>query len=477
MRFRLLLPVGLFALPVAAQTPDTSRRASGAIVSGSVYDSLARTPLAGAVVQVVDAESPSRFGRTVLSDSLGRYTLADVPIGRYRVGFFHPMLDSLGVEPPLREVQVEDQGPVRADLAIPSPGRLRAAICGAQSTSDAGVVFGTIFGARDRAPVPKVSVTGEWLELSFARGAVVHRFPRLVATTGENGWYALCNVPSGGTITLIASRGADSTGQIEVQIPADGLLRRELYLGPTRAVVMGDAMRSGDTLAPPPRRIHLGDGRLSGTVIAAAGGQPMPGAQAGIVNGPRTRANERGEFTLTDVPLGTRMLEARAIGYYPLRRRVDVLAGAPPVNVALSTLKAVLDTVKVTAIRRASRDLSGFQERSRSGMGRFLTAADIRRLQPFSASDIFRSVSGVRMEVDANTGEQRILVRGGIPNWCSPAIFVNGAYLSDNLTAEDIDAWARPDEIVGIEIYTDTGLPPQFQRALGGCSSIVIWTK
>jgi hypothetical protein len=26
-------------------------------------------------------------------------------------------------------------------------------------------------------------------------------------------------------------------------------------------------------------------------------------------------------------------------------------------------------------------------------------------------------------------------------------------------------------------VYTGAALPPQFQRALGGCGSIVIWTK
>ena len=481
MRLRLLLPVALVALPLAAQTPDTSRRAPGALVSGALYDSLARTPLAGALIQLVAADNPARFGQTVFSDSLGRYSVADVPVGRYKLGFFHAMLDSLGVEPPLREVQVDGLAPVRADLAIPSPTRFRAAICGPQSTMDAGVVVGRVYDAKDGAPAAKVTVTGEWLELSFAPGGIVRKVPQLNATTGDNGWFAICNVPSGGTMALTASRGADSTDRIEVQVPAEGFLRRELYLGSARVVVIGDTARRADSLALAPRRVHMGDGRLSGTVVAAAGGQPLAGAQASIVDGPQARANEKGEFTLTDAPLGTRMLEVRAVGYYPVRRRVDVVAGAAPVQVALSTLKSVLDTVKVTATRREGRDIKGFQERRRSGPGRYLTAEDIMKRNPSESSDIFRNVTGLRMLI-AENGERTIVIRGGVQgvggvNLCSPAIFLNGSFLSESITASDIDTWVRPNEIAGIEIYNDVGVPAQFQRGLSGCGAIVIWSK
>ncbi|MEO8337939.1 MAG: hypothetical protein ABI664_23400, partial [bacterium] len=182
-----------------------------------------------------------------------------------------------------------------------------------------------------------------------------------------------------------------------------------------------------------------------------------------------------------DAPLGTRMLEVRAVGYYPARRRVDVVAGAAPVHVALSTLKAVLDTVKVTA-KGGGRDTRAFEERRRSGMGRYFTAADIMKRQPIVSSDIFRNISGVRMMVDAETGELKILLRGGVQSagaadLCAPAIFLNGSFLSNNLTAEDIDGLVRPKEIGAVEIYNDVGIPAEFQRALSGCGAIVIWSK
>ena len=474
MRFWLIILVVLLARVVAAQAPDTTRRAAGATVSGVVRDSIAHAPLAGAMVQLVAADSLGRFGRTVVADSLGQFTVVGVPDGRYTLGFFHPMLDSLGVEPPLREVHVDGQRPMRADLATPSPARLRTAICGARSTFDSGaVVLGVVRDARDGTPAAGATVTGEWVELTFGPGGVVRRVPRLVATTKESGWFALCDVPSAGTMALAASRGADSTDLIEVQVPTDGFLRRELYIGAARTVVTGDGAPRGDTLAPPRRRLHLGDGRLNGTV-ATIEGRPLVDAQVSIADGPQTRADERGEWTLVDAPLGTRMLEVRSLGYYPERRPVHVVAGAAPVRVALSTLKSVLDTVRVTA-RSNTRDRNAFEGRRRAGVGRFVTPQDIERRGVTFVSDIFRTVSGVRVDVDSSGIEKRILMRGA-HGLCAPAIYLDGSHI-DGITAGDIDVWVKPKDIAGIEVYPDASAPPQYQVALSGCGSILIWTK
>ena len=68
------------------------------------------------------------MARTAIADSLGRFTIADVPEGRHTIGFLHPVLDSLGLEPPQRELVVTGMQ-VRADLATPSAQRFREAIC------------------------------------------------------------------------------------------------------------------------------------------------------------------------------------------------------------------------------------------------------------------------------------------------------------------------------------------------------------
>ena len=452
MRTWSLVFGALLAHVASAQTTDTTRHAPGATVSGVVRDSIAHAPLPGAVVQLVAADGQSRAARTAVADSLGRFALDDVPDGRFLLGFFHPVLDSLGLEPTLREVSVLGHLPVRADLATPSPAQLRVAICGVRSTFDSGaVVAGVVRDARDRAPAAGATVTGEWLELTFKAGGVVRRIPRVSATTRGNGWFALCDVPVDGTMVLVASRGADSTDRIEVQVPPHGFLRRELYLGNARTIV-----------------------RLSGSVVAAADATPLAGAQVSVAEGPRARANERGEWTLVDVPAGTRMLEVRAVGFYPERRRVDVVAGAPPIRVTLATLKSVLDTVRVTASRVADRRRSGFAERLRTGIGRYLTPADIARRSPLNTSDLFRTVPGMRLDRSAFDSTS-IMMRGAF-GLCVPTIFLDGLPMPA-ISADDIDAWVTPKDVAGIEIYPESAVPAQFQDGLRGCGSIAIWTR
>lgn len=464
----ILLLIATLARPSVAQVRDTSQRAPGATVSGFVHDSIARQPLGGATVQLV-TDSVTTFLRMAVSDSLGRFALGDVPAGRYRLGFLHPLLDSLGVDAPLVEVHVDGRRPVRADLAIPSPARIRAAICGPKPALDSSsVLVGVVRDARGGAPASGVTVTGEWLELTFTPTGLGRRIPRLVATTGENGWFAMCNVPSAGTLALRASRGADSTDLLEVQLSSDGFVRSDLYLGSARAVASGDTtQRAG---APPRREV-----RVRGTVIAAAGGRPLPGAQVSITARAQTRTNDRGEWTLVDPPVGTRMLEVRAVGYYPERRPVNVVAGAPPVRVALSTLRAVLDTVRITAARVRGRDISGFVERSRSGIGRYFMEEDISRRKPLVTSDLFRMVPGVVVERTA-LGDTQITMRGRVAESCVPSFYIDGQYMR-NLSADDVDDWVRPHEIAGIEVYTGAGLPAQFQQEMTGCGAIVIWTR
>jgi hypothetical protein len=361
---------------------------------------------------------------------------------------------------------------VRADLATPSPVRLRAAICGRASASDSsGVVVGVVRDARNRAPLGGSVVSAEWLELTVNRGGFTRRVPRLADTTAENGWFALCDVPSPATIVLAASRGADSTDMIEASVPAEGFLRRDLYIGASQTVVVSDAAARADP-AEPPRRIHVGDGRLTGTVVAEVRGKALSGARVSIADGPETRANERGEWTLAGIPRGTRMLEVRAVGYYPRRVAVDVVEDAEPIRTALSTMGAVLDTVRITATRLNARNVSGFAERRHMGLGRYLTADQIARRNPINISDMFYMVPG--LQLDRVGFDTRITMRGF---WgrCSPALYLDGQYLR-GLTTDDINSWVSPDEVAGIEIYSPGMVPPQFEPGMSGCGSIVVWT-
>jgi hypothetical protein len=423
-------------------------------------------------VQVVPRDDPSALALTSLSDSIGRYVVNDVPLGNYRIGFFHPMLDSLGIEAPLREVHVDSYSPVIADLSVPSPVRFRGAICGAQGAdSSSGLIMGTVRDARDGSPAAKVTVKGEWLEFALNRIGMARQVARRTATTTETGWFALCDVPSSGTVALVASKGADSTGLVEVVMPPGGFMRRELFIGPVKVDSVTVTTQSGNTTGTTKRRILVGNGKVSGTIVSVASNQPLADAQVSITEGPQTRTNSRGEFTITNAPPGTRMLEVRALGYFPVQRQVNVVNGAPPVQIALSTFKAVLDTVRISASRLPfGPDNGGFQRRRRMGQGNFVTPADIIRFPVITTSDVFRRIPSVRQEMDER-GSKFLTIRG-----CRPAIFLNGANMSF-MDMDDIDTWVNPKDVAGIEVYSETTTPGEFQVGLSGCGAIVIWTK
>lgn len=461
-----------------ASAGDTVAQTQPATVTGTVRDSVANTPLASAIVQLASADDAKPFNRTVNADSLGHFTFTGIPDGQYKLGFFHPMLDSLGIEAPLRDVFVDKLRPVRMDLGIPSAETLSKALCRGQTrtrtVSDVGgVVVGFVRDGRTKASVPNATVAVQWAEMTISAKGIEHRLPRQVVRASSEGWFLFCDVPSSGPVQLFATAAADSTDRIDVQMPSALLLRRDLYVGPS----LPQGTRTAG--AAPSAQAALSRGgtqRLRGVVLTAVGNQPVAGAEVRLVNGEVVRANEKGEWTFPELQVGTRMLEMRAIGYYPIRQPVDVVEGALPMRVEMVTLKSVLDTVRVRAAV-VQRNMAGFAERRKSTGGKFLTAEDVERRQPTVASEMFNAVAGVRLQRDQN-GQTDVLIRGMNEDPCPANFFLDGVDIGP-LKAEEVDSYVRPQNIAGIEVYAGASVPGQFSRGLNGnaCGSIVIWTK
>lgn len=422
-----------------------------ATVRGSVYDSVAHAPLALATVQLVSADDPAKFARSVAADSIGRFSFADVPAGRYMLGFYHPRLDTLGVDAPAREIRVAGRRSVDADLGVPGAARLVRGICGDRPSGEiSGVLMGVVRDARSREPIGNVTVAGEWFDLLLSAQGTVRRPQRLVATTRDNGWFGICDVPAGGTLTLSAARNTD-TARVELQVPADGFLHRDVYFD------------SG-----------LRDARVTGLVVDA-NDIPLANAQVTIGGAPPARTNALGQWSANDAPYGTRALDVRAVGYYPEHRTIDVLEGMPPQRIVLSTMKAVLDTVRVRAVANANRDLAAFETRRRSsGAGTFVTRDEIARRNPQRITDLLRTMPRVRIR--RNIPDTTSVQVGEAGQWCTPLVFVDGM-LIQGLSADDMDDVVDPRNIAGIEVYTGIMAPPQFQVGMNGCGSIVIWRR
>jgi len=440
-------------------------------VRGAVRDSVGGTTLRGALVQLVADGGDTGYAKTVLAGEAGLFEFTDVPDGRYILGFHHDALDGLGLEPIARTVEVRNAQPVLVDLATPSPARYRRLVCG-PIADDGGVLVGLVRDAGSRQAAGGAAVSAEWLEYAIGGTGISQRRPRREVTASGTGWFALCDVPKPGTIVLQATRGADSTDRVEWAMSDASVMRRDLWVGRTVATATGDSAG---------RTRRTGSARVQGVVVAADGGRGLAGAMVTVPGGPVARANASGEFTLSNAPTGTRVLEVRAVGHFPERRVVDLLDSTPPTRFALNSLQAVMDTVRATALRNGTSNLAAFEQRRREGQGQYLGAEEIRRRAPVLTTDLFRAFRGVYW--DGGGPEAAIQMRGTFGERCAPTFFLNGAMMNA-LSGEDLDLFVKPELIVGLEVYTPGTAPPQFQNYGGGdnagsnaCGSIVMWTR
>jgi hypothetical protein len=424
------------------------------VVAVSVHDSLAGRPLAHAIVQLVSSPDPMALSRSGETDSLGRATFRDVPPGRYSLGFMHEVLDDIGLEAPLREIEVAAGDQRRVELGVPSEAGIRDAVCGRRPAGDSAATFlGIVRNPSDRAPLAGVAVSAEWIEIAFSASGIRQQVPRITATTGANGWFALCGLPAG-TVAITAHAGADSTDRLDFELKPGEVRRRGLFVG------------------------GGGTGRVQGRVVTADSARALPGARVSSVRGQAAVADARGDWSLAGIPLGTRMVEFRAVGYYPERRPVDVLADATSVEVALATFQAVLATVRVEASRIERGDMGAYVERQRKGgMGRFFYAERIMGMAPVRTSDLLRTMPGF-------LGDGTLQMKGnfsdGAGNFdvnCSAEVYIDG-HLMRGIEAEELDALVEPENIYGMEVYsTGSPRPQQFSQGLGGCGALVIWQK
>jgi hypothetical protein len=151
---------------VRAQADTTGRGE----VYGTVYDSVARRPVVGAVVQIVSATNIATQAYSAVTDERGRYVVTGMTPGSYISGFHHSALDSLALEPPLRRLTIAAGKRVRLDLAVPSARTIVTAFCGHDGTADStGVLLGVMRDARTNAFIDSGTVQARWQDLVLDR--------------------------------------------------------------------------------------------------------------------------------------------------------------------------------------------------------------------------------------------------------------------------------------------------------------------
>lgn len=434
LRITVLALLAISAPAAAQQTGD---------VTGTVYDSVSRGPLRGATVQMVAPAGAPLF--TDSTDARGRFTFRAVPVGRYFVEFTHPVLDSLALRLPLASADVRADATTRLSLAVPSPATIITETCRTTPADSAALFFGVLRDARTGRGLDSGRVTVRWTEIVIDKRGFTSSVKNASAIS-RDGWFATCGVPAGTEVVAHAAHGADSTGSAVLTVPAHGLMRFDFDIGGLATI----------------RGRVTSEGRPVYNARVRAGGEER-----------FTYTDSSGTYRLGGVHAGTQTVDVRALGYAPHAAPMSLRPdGETEMNVELTTVKRVMDTIRVIGQRVYSIDAIGFARRRKAGWGGVFFDADaVQRRGLYSVMQLLHQMPSVRVQ---QTGLERSVVFSRMGGECTPAFFLNGVRMPNDLLGE-LDLFARPHELEGMEVYR--GQTPAEFFTTDGCGAVVVWTR
>ncbi len=455
----------------AAATLVSPHLSAQATVLGAVRDSLTGRNFPNALVELVPTDRPWLAGFSTRTDSAGRFVIPDVIPGTYHFGFQHPRLDSLGMDPIRRTLEVTaSQRRMTADLALPTARTIAHTLCGVLGEND-GALVGRVIDARDRHAATRGTVRVRWSELNISRRFVGITQRQRDGEVSESGRFVVCDVPTDGPIDVRATaddgRGTPSSlssGTIELAFAYDAAVyHRDLFVGPETHVAVPRASLTDSTSGPVTAR--RGQGRLVARVVGSDG-RAVPGARLLMPDAALEAVTDStGSARLNNLPLGSYAVDMLALGYLPMRLNVDVSADQDAA-VEFSAARRVPTLAEVT-VRDRMTDPVGFWKRRASGRGYFVDAAQIRSWGAPSLASALATAPMLRGSLRGRAN-------------CSPTIFVD-AVRFDN---EPYGPMLSGLDIGGVEVYGNPAdVPERFsnagRRPSGSvlCATIVVWTK
>jgi hypothetical protein len=435
--------------------PAATSKAGTSAIAGVVIDSLNGRFLVGADVLIEGAKA------TVVTDSLGKFHVDSLQAGTYQVGIFHPLLDTLGLTLATKPFHVGADSASFIVLAVPSAATIIRRQCPVrprpQGTS---AVIGQVHDPETLLPVAGAEVSIAWSQIDVSKTAGVVRTPHMIYdSTDALGAFRICGLPNSMQATLQAKRGKSVTAEIPITL---GEEESELF---ARTLLLS-RIDSG---------AKVGNATVSGRVVLE-GAPTNAGSRVEVVGTDQVAlTNDKGEFTITKLPSGSQVLLARHLGFGAQTVAVDLNSREPQrVTMKLPKFVAMIDPVVVNARRGANLDRVGFSQRQKSGQGFYLGPDQLKDRHPLHLTDIFRTVPGLRV---SSTPEGDVVgsSRNAGGNDCVQ-------YYVDDMpwqSAEpgDINQFVNANEVVAVEVYQGPSVPAQYSRGMGGCTTIVLWTR
>ncbi|MEO7457245.1 MAG: carboxypeptidase regulatory-like domain-containing protein [Gemmatimonadaceae bacterium] len=452
MKTLAVLTAALFAATATAQA-----QGRGTTITGVVYDSLAKAPLAGAVVQVVRVDSGTATRNyTASADALGRFRVDSLPRGKFGIGFQHPALEALGLESPLRAFQIGADTTLDIDLAIPSGHTVRAERCPGGNAAD-GMLAGYVLDAAKGGMLAGATVTFGWTEVGVLDKKLQTIPKRMQVKVGDDGNYVACGLASGSPLTVDVSQTGYRAIIGEVIVPDSSAMRRDFRLADTTAAGGGAVVG---------KLAHADGSAVSSGQVSI----PALDVEAPVVNG---------AFTIANVPPGTWMVEARVLGFEPQNAMVDVGIGAPA-SLAMKVGDKVQLLDAVTVIGKPTGDikvLSELVKRNRASAGTMFLPGNVWLESALYPADVLRAARGFRyMSLDKVRARGCDMSgAGGMGRGKSLVVYIDGMRFAGGF--EELGTAVTMREVLAIEAYPDMISVPAQWRSTDTCAVIAIWTK
>ena len=303
----------------------------------------------------------------------------------------------------------------------------------------------------------------------------------------------------------VATARADSTGAFRLAAPGPGefsILARRLGYGDTRTRAV--PLQPGETVAVELRmalravaldtaRVAVGGSRgIHGRLLDDRTGQAVADARVTLHNERGLRVGRaitdaEGAFHLRVPAPDAYVLRAERVGYARAEGAPITVMPDDTVRVELRMATDALVLAPLTVVaasRMVVRDhqMAGFEWRKeKSPFGRFVGRDEVRRMNPFHATDVLQRLPHVRVDGGMLDRVVTLPVRGGTfggARRCVPNLYLDGipVRLSQDWTLDEI---VPGRSIAAVELYHSPAFTPgEFPaRQDPFCGVLVIWTE
>jgi hypothetical protein len=233
----------------------------------------------------------------------------------------------------------------------------------------------------------------------------------------------------------------------------------------------------GILLAAPGARAQKNDSRLTGTIVDKASRAPLARVEIIFVGDSRSVLSDSvGRYTFDSLPSGVVRFIVRAAGY-PVTPLIVALMSSESMATLIEldsssagrSAAQRLPLVTIDAPRPVSRRLVDFERRRLTGLGQYITRAQIDSAGYNNLQDAMRNLRGIHIDCVAEGCHIRM---SRAPMQCNPEYVVDERvdnYFGPAVPIRDIEA---------LEVYTGASdVAGEFAGRNAGCGVIVIWTK